>query len=979
VLHRAFTEEKQAEVIDFQQQHRQVASARRHNSVEKVKSSAESCSYDRHGETAQQMKQDRSKTVRKKAVRCADCKKKFDGWRKLQQHKRKSCLKSSLRFLCRECKAFFPSKTELNSHISAAHVAYSCKNICRSKNTNNSEKKSKGNSTSCSDKSTADPMKDFKRAQSLKWKKVLKKHPMNADDLKKWKSVLAYKVVKRGKVRKEVTNVGNKESDEAFVKRCTVGSNPFSFTTACAPDAKSFQFLCQSCLTVRFATYAELRQHEDWCARVRSSHGFLCVPCGRHYRNLGTLRRHADEYHKMPISSEVKKTVGNPFLFSTTVAIDAASHPHVCSSCQLVCFKSSTVLRRHEDWCGQCISAKDGFKCDRCGRYFRTDALLERHTAADDCLKTENVAETVDDLKVNGGTESESSDSDAKQKPAPEATIHSVCPLCDVPFISQYEQQVHFMNVHRLTLAELKIKHPFQRQSRRGFIGTQVTCLDCDLVFSSRLKLVQHKRMCMKGKKFTEVSLPVTPSILSTVEDGNSTRKEDSLKAGLVAMSKSTSGKSTDTLTKSYSSRSEDTAGKQRSEISKGLLLNTDKVRDLIRHTGAKQLLLKPDGELLLLDGDQKISTVNGKGVITKVSRDCRLAETHSSCTEDSSNRGFSEKPNAVTSSADDRRSLLASSSTDQLIVSENTTGCSEELKTERCIRDKNLETPAENPELGNSEKNSGQTEHHVEPSCCEINHAVKEQYDVHRCSKKVDYHKSSEAESTLVHALKTSCDVDEQQKLTRKRPLRNKVADVVDRVPKNHVNAAHGHEVKNGVEEPVSLSTRSNGSSGTVFHSASAFISHIEVNEPKSSSEVDAEQQSLLETLQLVPVSSQLNRPSTVTAPYRTRSSTQACVNVTEAAASKKRRYLDDSKDKSRSSKSASPQGRALSTETATNKMAEINKCESMHRTKISSELVPQKTQTVEPFGHRLARCVKCKTVFQSVPQIIDHVCTGP
>ena len=499
------------EVTVFQlQREQQQHMASKEHTAEEVQSSAEYCSYDGYSNIAAQMNQARSKTAAtiKKMVRCFDCGKKFDGWRTLQQHKRKSCSKSSWRFLCRECKAYFPSKTELSSHISAAHV---CEKVHKSTNACSShgfQKKIKDYSYSF-EKSVARITKDSDHAHSLKWKKVRMK---KLDRLKK--SASGHKTAKQlRKLRKEGTDVTCEELARVVTETCAVGNNPLSFTTSCAPDAQNFPFLCQSCQTVRFATYTQLRQHEDWCARVRNNKGFLCLNCGRHYRNLATLHRHSEEYHKMPVSSEAKKTVMNPFLFSTTIALDAASHPHVCSSCLLVCFANPSVLRRHEDWCGQCVYAKDDLKCNKCGRYFRTSELLERHMVADDCLTGDGVVRTIDIIKVNRDTNLNRLDGGVKQKALPGTTIHGICPLCDVPFLSQHELQLHFMNVHNLTSSELKIKQSFERHSRRSLVGTQVRCLDCDLMCKSRLELVQHKRVCMKEKKFMEVIRPTTSAI----------------------------------------------------------------------------------------------------------------------------------------------------------------------------------------------------------------------------------------------------------------------------------------------------------------------------------------------------------------------------------------------------------------------------------------------------------------------------------
>lgn len=1028
-------------------QQRQMASTRPGDSAEEVKPSAESCSSDGHGKTAEPRRQVRSKTAaaRDKVLRCADCGQKFDGWRMLQQHKRKSCAKSSVRFSCRECKAFFPSKTELNGHVSAAHES-----MHQSKKTDDSQTKSKHNSASCSGESVVSLMKGFKDAHGAKWKKALKQK-MSSDDLKKLKSALAYKAAKRGgKLRESVKSC--RALKEAVVEACTIGGNPYSFTTSCAPDTESFQFLCQSCLTIRFATYAELREHEDWCARVQSSPGFLCIPCGRHYRTLGTLRRHADEYHKMSFPSEVKKMVGNPFQFSTTVALDAASHPHACASCLLVCFANPTVLRKHEDWCGQCVSTKGGSKCDKCGRCFRTDALLERHTAADDCLKVDD-SRTTDDLKINGDAESDSTDSKAnvKQKLAPGITVHGVCPLCDLPFISQYEQQVHFMNVHSLTCAELKIKRQPEIQSRRGYVEKQVTCLDCDRAFSSRLELVQHKRECAKDKKFTKIILPVNPRLptsgkngknKSTVKDGNSTKKEFPHKTDPVTTSASASGKSTltkitakdtagsqrlenscgllkdgnstkkeqryyrkilpkktdsvttfagasckSTLTELHRSRSEDMTRSKRLQNSRGLLLNTAKVRNLIKSTGARQLLLKADGELVLLgdgdrkisamlkadgelvlhgDGERKISAVDRKRAISKISGDRRL-ESRSGCSDDSSKPGPSEKPDAVTSPAVGTKSLPASSGSDQPIDGEK-------LTTDKYTNGKHLR---ESRELVSSEKDSVQNGDELEPSRCKVDQTDQEQHP-----SKVNGHKGLEAKRASEVAPKTDHG---ERKLTRKRPLRSRVTDGIDSGAKKSTTAAP--EVGNSVakKEPVLLGTGAktspeNGCNlGVKMPDLPPPASSGEVGvEAESSSEADDGQQSLLGALQLVPVLAKLNQPATVASRYRTRSQ-RTGANVSEVPASKKRRRPDNVKDStSGSSNSTADEGHALEPTTKTVSVSETGRSESTDKMHIGSDSLPQKTWTVAPVGDSWLSCVECRTVFQTTRQIVDHVCSS-
>jgi len=982
-----------------------MASEKNSNTAEEDKSSVKSSSYSGQDDTAQQVNQAKNKTATavKRAVRCPDCGKKFDDWRLLQRHKRKSCPKSSWRFFCRECKAYFPSKIELNNHISVAHVTQLSEKAQKSKNTSSSngcEKKVKVRiSLSTSEK------KDAHRVHSLKRKKAHKDRRNKSDILKNRKCAsVRKKMAKRvGKSRKRVADMKLEELEKPVVEICTVGCNPFPFTTSCAPDAPSFHFLCQSCLTVRFATYSELRQHEDWCARVRNSQGFLCLPCGRHYRNLGTLRRHADEYHKVPVLSEAKKTVANPYLFSTTIAMDAGSHPHVCSSCHVVCFIDPAVLRRHEDWCGQCISAKDGFQCDKCGRYFRSSALLGRHTAADDCSTTESIGTTaVDVLKTNCGTETETLVSDVKQKAG--IVFHSVCPLCDVPFMSQYEQQVHFLHVHQLTSSELKVKQAIQRHSRHDLAGMQVTCLDCDMVFSSRLELVQHKRICAKKKDTTTPVQPTTLPVESvldppdddqsdftsthSVKDGNSGRKVG-VPGGGTETKSSTSGKSTTSgsqrkgkTSELLSSRTVNKAGTQRLEISQGLLLNTTKVRNLIRTTGAKQLLLKPDGELILLGDDgEKMSTINGK-----ISVDNEHVDIHSSCVKNTVKPGSLEKPGSLHV---DQKLLMASLGSGRSTVGNNTVDYSMEVKTGKCVNSEDLEPTAGNRELLSSKKNSGQTEARPQPKRWKIKQSSNDQRQIRKCPKKVACHKSAEAESASAPA-RTRSDGGKRWKSTRKRSLEKEGSDVSDSQQKSRDNPARSIEVKNGVvmKESLSRSTRSMRSPDTVNHSvlpaedlaAPASTKESKVSDSESSCKVTDGQQMLLEALQLVPVSSRLNRPqTTTTAPYRTRASTRVLINTGESRATKKSRSAHSGKDLSKLSTSSGEKHLESSAETVgnTNATAEVNKGQSTNIQQISNGSPPQKTWTVETAGDSLVRCVACETVFRTVQQIVDHICT--
>jgi len=888
---------------------------------------------------AQQMNQPKHKSAAsgKRAVRCVKCRKEFNDCRMLQQHRRKSCPNSTLRFLCRKCKAFFASKLELNSHISTVHAGHLRKKVRESKNTgsiHSCQNEFKISSAFRSEEMVVDQTEQSVRESRLRQKKVHKRLKKSVDP-QKLKSAKVAKQVR--KFKKTATDVKCTNREKAAVETWAVGSNPFSFTTSCAPDARLFQFLCQSCLTVRFATYMELRQHEEWCARVRNGHGFLCLPCGRHYRSQGTLRRHAGQYHMSSLLSEAKTNVGNPFHFSTAIALDAVNYPHVCLSCMVASFGSPAELRKHEDWCGQCASVKDGFKCDKCGRCFRTTALLERHTTAGDCTKTTNTAGAVDDGNFDRGTESENSVSSINQESAPEK-IHGVCPLCDVPFISQYEQQAHFTNIHNLTASERKVKQSRQGQSRRGLFGTQVSCLDCDRTFPSRLELVQHKRICTKEKKFTAAVLPVTlPSSVPsandlssskschTVEDGISLKEKNGQKVDQETTHSSVSDKNA----AEHGNQSEDaatelssgTSGTQKLEIPRRMLLNTTKVRNLLRRSSAKQLLLKSNGKLLLLGDDgQKISTVS---------------------------------------------------------VVEG-----QELETGKLVSNRDLKSTAESREYVSVEENSCQTGDILQTSSPDVNRTVGNQ-----CQIRQHPGKSSTAKSGSVSELKTKtlCEVDNQRKPTRKRTRSDDVVDVVESGTGNRVGAA---KVKNGVvrkEESVQWNSKSKKSADFKQNSVVKAIdwpvtdsdSEVKVTAMESLSEMADGHQTVLEALELVPITAELNHTDTVTARYRTRSSTHACFTTPEGDVSKKSRCSSDGKNLSGSSASSGHKGLRSSTETARNrnKTTQVVNHES---TDVGGETAPQRTWTVERVGNSLVRCVACKVIFQTVSQIVDHKCDG-
>lgn len=977
-----------------------MASVKQHRAAQEAALSDKTVSYNGNGGTMQ-VTSKTTATVRR-AVSCADCGKKFDDWRLLQRHKRKTCPKFSLRFSCRECKAYFSARVELDSHIFAAHV----KKEHKSKNTrsmNSSRKKVKSSSLPDSRKCTMD--------HSSRWKEV-QKCQKKSDGVKIRKSASMRKMAMRvGKLKTRMRYAKkSKEHEKPLVETCTVGSNPFPFTTSCAPDAQSFQFLCQSCLACRFATYVELRQHEDWCARVPASQGYVCLPCGRHYRNQGTLHRHADEHHYSPFSLEVKKTLVNPYLFSTTVAQDAASHPHVCSSCLLVCFTTPALLRRHEDWCGQCSSAKDGFKCNKCGRYFRTAALLGRHTEAADCGKMDSTETAGNSIEVSKDAELRSLENDVEQKTA---TTHGVCPLCDVPYATQYEQQFHFLNVHNLTSSDMKIKQAFERHSKRALAGTQVTCLDCDLKVSSRLELVQHKRVCTKEKEAKCITLPIASPVseLTLVKDksdsrsihsannrksskkGDGSRSTATMVSGtsekIAAKCKNRSESGTD---RSSVSRAVHTVGTQRSGISRGLLLNTTKVCKLISSTGAKQLMLKPHGELVGLgNGGRKSSTTYG--TITGI---CNDKETQSTSIVNTSkpDKPISKEPSAISYVSVDSDLLIESPPSLQSI--DKTNGCSLQLKTDKCISNEDPKPTTESLELLTGEENASWPEKHIQTRTHEINHNIDQQHTVCHL-KTVDDHKSIEDKNVSQDAVKACSVTGKRLKLTRKRSWKNKVADAVDSDANTRSNSAH--EVNTGKKssavekELVIRNTRSKRSLNVPasVSGCEATVLHVE-----SSSEATSEvQQTLLEALHLVPKSHQQNSQRTTTAGHQTRSAARARSEDSGPAAKKSR--IKQSEELSKSKALGQKELQLLANRNS-KETVDVNKHERKHvstrsvaqttHVNTSEQMKPncsdepaslsQITWTVEPASNGLIRCIMCKVAFRTVRQIVDHFCVG-
>jgi len=697
------------------------------------------------------------------------------------------------------------------------------------------------------------------------------KHRRKSVHLQKCKRAKAVTIV--GQFRKRPSDV----ADANHMETHTVGSNPFIFTTLCAPDAEQFQFICQSCIKVRFAEYPELRQHEEWCARVRNSEGFVCLLCGRHYRNLGTLRRHTLEYHSVPVSSEM--ILENPFQFSTTVAMDSASYPHVCQSCQLVCFNSLADLRRHEDWCGQAAPSADGSRCDKCGRHFRTADLLLRHATAGDCTATSNATGATDVENCNAGTASESSICDAQQKSVARMTTYSVCPLCDVPFMSQYEQQVHFINIHNLTNSELKVKRPVPKRPRLGRVGDEVTCLDCDRTFSSRLLLSRHKQICMKEKKYTKVLIPVTDSRsrqsikkkCSSVEDGYTSWKGDAnykttnsgFSAGTAAKCKIRNNVGVTKLSVGGTSRA------KKLQVSSRLLMNTAKVRNLIRCGSGKKLLMKSDGELFLV-GSKTTVTDLLKGSV----------KMGSSSVKSSYKQGCSEKMSDATSIAFYMDSMPTTSDTGDSIINEKKLIRSLELQRDKCTNDEDLKSISESVELLC-------TEHSSEEGFRDNNSKVNDSVGVIRQTRQ-RASRSLETGSGLVSEPKTNHDVGKQRTLKRKWSLKEDITDVD--------SSLHGYEVRNHNEKKESAvqNTKSRKSVGTAAKYQSVLQT---VDQPTAdpsgeikNTRVAGGPQTLVEALELFPSSTQSTDPGTVPVRGRTRSGTRACVAAADTAATKRR-----------------------------------------------------------------------------------------
>jgi len=128
--------------------------------------------------------------------------------------------------------------------------------------------------------------------------------------------------------------------------------------------------------------------------------------------------------------------------------------------------------------------------------------------------------------------------------------------------------------------------------------------------------------------------------------------------------------------------------------------------------------------------------------------------------------------------------------------------------------------------------------------------------------------------------------------------------------------------------------------------------------------------QETLLEALRLVPVTVKPTKSQSAGTRYRTRSGKRARV----ASAAKNH----DEKDLPRPPRSASPRDSALLSKTTRGggwcRLAARN--DATERTRSCGKSVPRKTQTVEPVGLRLVRCVACKVVFGNVRQIISHSC---
>jgi len=305
-----------------------------------------------------------------------------------------------------------------------------------------------------------------------------------------------------------------------------------------------------------------------------------------------------------------------------------------------------------------------------------------------------------------------------------------------------------------------------------------------------------------------------------------------------------------------------------------------------------------------------------------------------------------------------------------------------QELESGKLVINKDLKSTAESREFVSVEENSCQTGDSLQTSSPDVNRTVGNQ-----CQIREHPGKGSTAKSGSVSELKTKtlCDVDNQPKPTRKRTRQNDMVDVVESGTGNRVRAA---KVKNGVErkeESVQWNSKSKKSAdlkqSSVLKATDWPVrdsdSEVKVTAMESLSGMADGHQTVLEALELVPITAELNHTDTVTARYRTRSSTHARFTTPEGDVSKKSRCSSDGKNLSGSSASSGHKGLRSSAETARNrnKTAQVVNHES---TDVGGETAPQRTWTVQRVDNSLVRCVACKVIFQTVPQIVDHKCDG-
>lgn len=275
-------------------------------------------------------------------------------------------------------------------------------------------------------------------------------------------------------------------------------SNPLGFTTSVAPDATSYPFLCQSCASVRYEKFWDLRLHEDWCGRVAAGMGVMCTTCFRRYRNSLVLNRHVNEAHRS-CHTDVKTADGvliglhiaqltetNTLNYSTVCALDFAVFPYICSSCCMVCFADAKLLRLHEDWCGRSGNIT-GFSCPKCRISFRTNDLLERHQQQ---CKESSTAKSDVKRKVKLAIDTHTQEDDLND---------NSCPICSIQLCSRIEKQSHLRTVHSLDDSSSPKVEPLTMpiQYSRQFIR----CSNCSRRFTLYKYLEQHQQHCFKKKE----------------------------------------------------------------------------------------------------------------------------------------------------------------------------------------------------------------------------------------------------------------------------------------------------------------------------------------------------------------------------------------------------------------------------------------------------------------------------------------------